>query len=205
MLGRERKEGGLLVVEVFERDCPVIGEGRCEVSRSSAPAVTARAGTAASGLVSVASTRLCWACMRRTLSASRSTRDRSGGHSSSGRPRTRPDHVLGDKGYSTRAVRLHLGARGIGHTLSGRADQVATRARRVRAGGCRAAFDRERYTQRNVVEQCLDCLKQRRGTAARFDKTAQCANIGVCGSRLCRLAIFGLPLRYRSVGGGWLR
>lgn len=28
-----------------------------------------------------------------------------------------PDHVLGDEGYSTRAVRLHLRARGIGHTI----------------------------------------------------------------------------------------
>jgi len=90
-----------------------------------------------------------------------------------GPPRTRPDHVLGDKGYSTRAVRLHLRACGMGHTISERADQVANRARRGRAGGCRPAFDCERYKQRNVVERCLDRLKQWRGTAARFDKTAQ--------------------------------
>ncbi len=81
--------------------------------------------------------------------------------------------MLGDKGYSTRAIRLHLRARGIGHTIPERADQVANRARRGRVGGCRPAFDRERYKQRNVVERCFNRLKQWRGIATRHDKTAQ--------------------------------
>jgi len=38
--------------------------------------------------------------------------------------------------------------------------RVANGARRGRAGGCRPAFDRERYKQRNVVERCFNCLKQ---------------------------------------------
>ncbi len=34
-----------------------------------------------------------------------------------GRPRTRPDHLVADEGYSSRAIRLHLRRRGIGHTI----------------------------------------------------------------------------------------
>ncbi len=41
-----------------------------------------------------------------------------------GRPRIRPGHVLGDKGYSPKAVRAWLRQRGVGHTIPERADQV---------------------------------------------------------------------------------
>ncbi|EMF27352.1 DNA polymerase III subunit alpha, partial [Streptomyces gancidicus BKS 13-15] len=41
-----------------------------------------------------------------------------------GRPRVRPSHVLGDKGYSSRAIRTWLRRRGISHTIPERADQV---------------------------------------------------------------------------------
>ncbi|WP_428836638.1 transposase [Streptomyces bangladeshensis] len=34
-----------------------------------------------------------------------------------GRPRARPDHVVGDKGYSSTAIRAWLGRRGVGHTI----------------------------------------------------------------------------------------
>lgn len=36
-----------------------------------------------------------------------------------GVPRTRPDHLVADKGYSSRAIRRHLRQRGIGHTIPG--------------------------------------------------------------------------------------
>ncbi|WP_327136384.1 transposase [Nocardiopsis sp. RV163] len=39
-----------------------------------------------------------------------------------GRPRTRPDRVLGDKAYSSRANRAHLRRRGIKATIAHRAD-----------------------------------------------------------------------------------
>ncbi|MYW29413.1 transposase [Streptomyces sp. SID2119] len=35
------------------------------------------------------------------------------------------------------------------------------------------AFDREIYKHRNVVERCFNRLKQWRGTATRYDKTAE--------------------------------
>jgi hypothetical protein len=50
-----------------------------------------------------------------------------------GRPRTRPGHLIADKGYSTGIIRDYLRRRRIPHTMAERSDQVAARARR----GCR--------------------------------------------------------------------
>lgn len=36
----------------------------------------------------------------------------------------------------------------------------------------RSPFDREAYKQRNTVERCINKLKQWRGLATRYDKTA---------------------------------
>nr|WP_234323394.1 IS5 family transposase [Streptomyces bikiniensis] len=90
-----------------------------------------------------------------------------------GRPRVRPDHVLGDKGYSSKAIRAWLRRKGIAHTIPERADQVRNRGRRGSRGGRPPAFDRETYKRRNVVERCFNRLKQWRGIATRYDKTAQ--------------------------------
>ncbi|MEU2888622.1 IS5 family transposase [Streptomyces albidoflavus] len=90
-----------------------------------------------------------------------------------GRPRLRPDHVLGDKGYSSKAIRTWLRLRGIPHTIPERTDQVRNRARRGSRGGRPPAFDRELYKHRNVVERCFNRLKQWRGIATRYDKTVQ--------------------------------
>jgi len=43
-----------------------------------------------------------------------------------GRPRTRPDRLLGDKGYSSKKIRLHLRRRGIQAVIPKRGDQIAT-------------------------------------------------------------------------------
>ncbi len=86
-----------------------------------------------------------------------------------GRPRKRPAHLLADKAYSHPSTRRRLRQRGIPHTIPERADQQARRARRP---GRRPAFDRERYRRRNVVERCINRLKQWRGLATRFEKRA---------------------------------
>ena len=52
-----------------------------------------------------------------------------------GRPRTRPDRVLGDKAYSSRKIRSHLRRRGIQATIAEPPDQAAHRRRRGRVGG----------------------------------------------------------------------
>ncbi|MFJ6742924.1 IS5 family transposase [Streptomyces sp. NPDC091279] len=90
-----------------------------------------------------------------------------------GRPRTRPGHVIGDKGYSSKAIRTWLRRRGIRHAIPERADQVRNRARKGSLGGRPPAFDKEIYKHRNVVERCFNRLKQWRGIATRYDKTAQ--------------------------------
>ena len=52
----------------------------------------------------------------------------------SGRPRTTPDRLRGDKAYSSRGHRSLLRARGIIATIPEPADQVANRKRRGSAG-----------------------------------------------------------------------
>ncbi|MER5369447.1 IS5 family transposase [Streptomyces sp. NPDC002722] len=90
-----------------------------------------------------------------------------------GRPRIRPGHVLGDKGYSSKAVRARLGQRGVGHTIPERTDRIRNRLRRGSRSGRPPAFDKQLYKQRNVVKCCFNRLKQRRGIATRHDKTAE--------------------------------
>ncbi len=96
-----------------------------------------------------------------------------------GRPRTTPDRVLGDKAYSSRAIRHLLRRRGIAATIPERRDQVANRRRRGRFGGRPPAFDREIYRDRNVVERCFARLKQFRAIATRFDKLSDRYRAGV--------------------------
>ena len=89
-----------------------------------------------------------------------------------GRPRTTPDVLLADKAYSSRAIRAHLRRRGIQAVIPQPADQVAHRKRRGSHGGRPPAFDRDTYKRRNTVERCINKLKQWRGLATRYDKTA---------------------------------
>lgn len=86
-----------------------------------------------------------------------------------GRPRKRPDHLIADKGYSYERCRTALRRRRIPHTIPERRDQ---RARRARRPGRPPVFDRARYRRRNVVERCINRLKQWRGLATRFEKRA---------------------------------
>ena len=88
---------------------------------------------------------------------------------SPGRPRKRPDHLLADKGYSFESCRRLLRRRSIPHTIPERADQ---KERRPRRAGRRPGFDREAYRRRNVVERCVNKLKQWRGIATRYEKRA---------------------------------
>jgi transposase len=96
-----------------------------------------------------------------------------------GRPRTRPEHLVADKGYSSRANRAMLRRRGIAHTIPERADQRANRRRRGRGGGRPCGFDKAAYRRRNVVECGWNKLKQWRGIATRYDKTATNYNGGI--------------------------
>lgn len=90
-----------------------------------------------------------------------------------GRPRTRPDRVIADKGYSSRANRAYLRARGIPAVIPERDDQLAHRRRRGKRGGRPYAFDAEHYRDRNIIERSFNRFKHWRGLATRYDKTAR--------------------------------
>ncbi len=90
-----------------------------------------------------------------------------------GWPRKRPRRLLADKGYSYRKCRRALRRRGIPHVIPERRDQRRQRLAKGAAGGRPPHFDRAAYARRNVVERCINRLKQFRRVATRYDKTAR--------------------------------
>ena len=76
-----------------------------------------------------------------------------------GRPRVRPDRVVGDKGYTGRRYRAYCRRRGIRHT-------IPHQRREPRRG----PFDRAAYRLRHRVEGLINRCKQFRSLATRYDK-----------------------------------
>ncbi|WP_307618731.1 IS5 family transposase [Streptomyces sp. V3I7] len=89
-----------------------------------------------------------------------------------GHPRTRPDHLGGDRAYSSRRNRRYLRRRQIKHTIPEPRTQQANRRRRGSAGGRPPSFDRGRYARRNEVERTILALKGFRAVATRYEKRA---------------------------------
>ena len=89
-----------------------------------------------------------------------------------GRPRTRPAAVIGDKAYSSRAIRADLRSRRVRAVIPQPSDQIAHRKRRGSAGGRPPAFDPMIYKGRNVIERSFNDHKQWRGLATRYDTLA---------------------------------
>ena len=99
-----------------------------------------------------------------------------------GRSRTRPDAVLGDKAYSSKANRVHLRSRRIEAVI---AEPDNQKCHRLRRGGRPVRFDVEKYKGRNVVERSFCTLKQWRALATRYDKLALTYRAGVMLSAVC--------------------
>lgn len=89
-----------------------------------------------------------------------------------GPPRRNPDTVVADKAYSAASNRALLRRKRIRAVIPERADQIANRKRRGRAGGRAPDFDTVAYKRRNVVERALNKAKHWRGVATRYDKMA---------------------------------
>lgn len=96
-----------------------------------------------------------------------------------GRPRIRPERVLADKGYPSRANRAYLASRGIKSTIPDRDDQKKHRTNRGSHGGRPTSFDVDIFKRRNVVERSFNRLKNWRGIAMRSDKTARNYQAGI--------------------------
>ena len=78
-----------------------------------------------------------------------------------GRPRVRPDRVVGDRGDTGRPIRAYCRRRGIRHTIP-----------RLRTERPQRRFDRAAYRERNRVERLVGRLKQCRRVATRYEKRA---------------------------------
>ncbi|MFE3776063.1 IS5 family transposase [Streptomyces sp. NPDC059122] len=89
-----------------------------------------------------------------------------------GHPRTRPDHLVGDRACSSRRNRRYLRRRQIKHTIPEPTNQQANRLRRGSRGDRPTSFEKARYVRRNEVERLIGKLKINQAVATRFDKRA---------------------------------
>lgn len=91
--------------------------------------------------------------------------------------RRRPRRLLGDKGYSSRAIRGWARLHHVHLVVPERSDQLAQRAHRR---GRKPVFDRETYRGRNVIERAVGWLKRWRRLATRAEKLAVCFHAAIC-------------------------
>ena len=73
-----------------------------------------------------------------------------------------PDRLLGDKGYDSDDIRNDLADRGIEPVIPPRSNRKTP-----------IEYDREAYKRRNLIERCVNRLKQFRRIATRCEKTAR--------------------------------
>ena len=70
-----------------------------------------------------------------------------------------PAKLLGDKGYDSDEIRTGLVKRGIEPVIPPRSNRTTP-----------IAYDREAYKRRNLIERCVNRLKQFRRIATRYEK-----------------------------------
>ena len=94
------------------------------------------------------------------------------GRTGGGRPRTRPDHLGGDKAHSSHRKHSCLRRHQIKHTISEPKNQRANRQNPGAKGGRPTNLDKTIYKRRNEVERTINALKNSRAVATRYDKKA---------------------------------
>jgi transposase len=87
-------------------------------------------------------------------------------HRHRGRPRWRPKHLAGDKGYSFPHIRRWLKQHGITAVIAQKKNQRLKHRQRP------LPFNRRLYRRRNVIERCVGWLKENRRVATRYEKLA---------------------------------
>jgi transposase len=78
-----------------------------------------------------------------------------------------------DKGYIGKRCRQVFRDRGISALIPSKQRERDARLKKGPDGGRPYLFDAERYQHRNVVERCINRLKQFRRIATRYDKRAE--------------------------------
>jgi Transposase DDE domain len=73
-----------------------------------------------------------------------------------------PDRFLGEEGYDSDDIRNDLADRGIEPVIPPRSNRKTP-----------IEYDREAYKRRNLIERCVNRLKQFRRIATRYEKTAR--------------------------------
>ena len=73
-----------------------------------------------------------------------------------------PAKLIGDKGYGSGGIRNDLAKRGIEPVIPPRSNRNTP-----------IEYDREAYKRRNLIERCVNRLKQFRRIATRYEKTAR--------------------------------
>lgn len=96
-----------------------------------------------------------------------------------GRPHKRPTKLRLDRAYSFNKQRKILRRRGIVCVSPEPEDAKASRLAKGSKGGRPPKFDRQAYKGRNVVERCINRLKDFRAIATRYDKRGRNFRAGV--------------------------
>jgi transposase len=73
-----------------------------------------------------------------------------------------PGRIVGDKGYSSKKIRLYLRRKGINYTIPKKSNETRT-----------GPFNKAIYRGRNRVERLINRLKQFRRIATRYEKRAE--------------------------------
>jgi transposase len=78
-----------------------------------------------------------------------------------------------DKGYIGKRCRLTFRSRRISALIPSKQRERNARLKKGADGGRPFLFDAQRYKKRNIVERCINRLKQFRRIATRYDKRAE--------------------------------